>query len=202
MENFKMSCKEKYKVFICERNEIKDFIEKYHYSKNINGLMSDFCFKMIDIENNQIVGGMIYGKLGMANTWKKYAKNPSEIIELRRLCCIDETLKNAESYFIGKTIKWIKKNTNIKYIISYADLHYGHEGIIYKATNFEFLGKTQKSKVIIHGDKIYHDKAIRTKYNGKLKPFAERLKNALETGDAYYEERKQKNIYFLKLRNK
>ena len=177
-----------YDVRLVERNDIKDFIEKYHYSHNINGLISDYCFGLFN--GNIMIGAMIYGKMAMANQWKKYAVNEnsdqSSVIELRRLVLIDDTLKNSESFFIAKTLKWLKKNTNVEVIISYADPNYGHVGTVYKASNFVFLGKTSPGKVIIFNGKKYHDKAIRAKYNGKLKPFSKKLKKALENGEAYY----------------
>ena len=186
-----------YTVEPCERKEIRDFIEKWHYSHNINGLLSQYCFKLMD--GNTMVGAMIYGGLGMANCWKKYAENKEDIIELRRLCCIDDTPKNTESYFIGKTLKWLLKNTSIKKVISYADNTYGHRGVIYQASNFKHLGKTAKGRVIMWNGKKYHDKTIRTKYKGELKPFAQRVKEALEKGEAYYEETKGKEIYLYDL---
>lgn len=186
-----------YTVEPCERKEIRDFIEKWHYSHNINGLLSQFCFKLMD--GDTMVGAMIYGGLGMANCWKKYAENKEDIIELRRLCCIDDTPKNTESYFIGKTLKWLLRNTSIKKVISYADNTYGHRGVIYQASNFKHLGKTAKGRVIMWNGKRYHDKTIRTKYKGELKPFAKRVKEALEKGEAYYEETKGKEIYLYDL---
>ena len=66
-----------YNVKICERNYIKDFIEKWHYSKSINGLHGSYYFALLD--NNKIIGAMIYGKLGMANVWTKYGKKEREI---------------------------------------------------------------------------------------------------------------------------
>lgn len=186
-----------YTVEPCERKEIRDFIEKWHYSHNINGLLSQYCFKLMD--GDTMVGAMIYGGLGMANCWKKYAENKEDIIELRRLCCIDNTPKNTESYFIGKTLKWLLKNTSIKKVISYADNTYGHRGVIYQASNFKHLGKTAKGRVIMWQGKRYHDKTIRTKYKGELKPFAKRVKEALEKGEAYYEETKGKEIYLYDL---
>ena len=122
-----------------------------------------------------------------------------DIIELRRLCCIDDTPKNTESYFIGKTLKWLLRNTSIKKVISYADNTYGHRGVIYQASNFKHLGKTAKGRVIMWQGKRYHDKTIRTKYKGELKPFAKRVKEALEKGEAYYEETKGKEIYLYDL---
>ena len=184
-------------VVHCERSEVKDFIEKWHYSKSINGLMSDYCFKLMD--GNRMIGAMIYGRFAMANVWKKYSDSPVEVIELRRLCCIDDTPKNTESYFIGSTLRWLKKNTTIKTVISYADPEYGHEGIIYRASNFKGIGKTSTGRVIMHNGKKYHDKAIRTKYKGELKPFARRLSEALESGDAFYKRTEGKYIYEYKL---
>lgn len=182
-----------FSVIPCERSEIKGFIEEWHYSKSINGLMSDYCFKLMDGE--RLIGAMIYGRFAMANVWKKYGDSPEEVIELRRLCCIDDTPKNTESYFIGKTLRWLKKNTSIKTVVSYADPEYGHEGIIYQASNFRKTGKTSVGRVIMFNGKKYHDKAIRTKYKGKLKPFAVKLRDALDSGEAYYKRTEGKSIY-------
>ena len=51
---------------------------------------------------------MMYGQIAMANVWKKYVSKEKDLIELRRLCCIDNTPKNTESYFIGFTLRWLK----------------------------------------------------------------------------------------------
>lgn len=194
-----MSVKE-FNVYTCERIEIRDFIEEHHYSHNINGLMSDYCFKLMN--GDKMIGAMIYGRLAMANVWKKYGEKKEDVMELRRLVCIDDTPKNTESYFIGQTLKWLIKNTEIKTIVSYADPEYGHEGIIYQASNFKKDGKTSKGKVIMYKGKKYHDKAIRTKYKGELKPFAKNLKTALENGDAYYKKTEGKNIYIYDLESR
>ena len=186
-----------FSVIHCERSEVKDFIEKWHYSKSINGLMSDYCFKLM--YGDRMIGAMIYGRFAMANVWKKYSDSPEEVIELRRLCCIDDTPKNTESYFIGNTLRWLKKNTTIKTVISYADPEYGHEGIIYRASNFKDIGRTSAGKVIMYNGKKYHDKAVRTKYKGELKPFSVRLRKALESGDAFYKKTEGKYIYEYKL---
>lgn len=188
-----MSLKERYNVEPCERNEIKGFIEEWHYSESINGLKSNYCFKLL--EGDKIVGAMIYGQMAMANTWKKYGESEKDVLELRRLCCIDDTPKNTESYFIGATLRWLKNNTDVKTVISYADPEYNHSGTIYKASNFELIGKSAAGRVIIWEGRKYHDKTIRTKYKGELKPFALKVKQALESGEAHYHKTKGKNIF-------
>ena len=79
---------------------------------------------------------------------------PEDVIELRRLCCIDATPKNTESRFIGYCLRWLRKNTEMKAVLSLADPNVGHQGIIYKATNFKEIGKTFKDghpRILIDG---------------------------------------------------
>lgn len=159
--------------------------------------MTDYCFKLCSEADT--IGALFYGKMAMANQWKRFGKSEEDVIELRRLCCVDKTPKNTESYFVGRTLRWLKQNTSIKTVVSYADAEYGHQGTIYKASNFTYEGFRKGAKVIVLGNKKYHDKAIRTKYKGKLKPFAQRLKDSLASGEAHYAETAGKHCYVFKL---
>jgi hypothetical protein len=181
---------------------IRDFIEKWHYSKTVKGLHCTLYFGLFSEGN--LIGAMMYGKLAMPGVSKKYVENEDELIELRRLCCIDKTPRNTESYFVGKTIKWIKRNTKIKKIISYADPHYGHQGIIYKASNFEYLGITSPGRFIVDKDGCRkHDKTIRNSdvINGVrvFRKHALELKEQLEKGEARYIVTPGKHIYMYTL---
>jgi len=188
-----------YYVKRVERKDIRDFIEEHHYSHNINGCSANFCYALYTAEG-KMIGAMFYGRPAMHNQWKRFSDNQDKVIELRRLVCVDDTPKNTESFFIGTSLKMLAKDWRADgIVISYSDLQYNHSGIIYRASNFEYWGTKKGAKVIVHQGKLYHDKAIRTKYKGELKPFAKRLKEALEKGEAYYTDTKGKNtfVYFL-----
>jgi len=183
------------------RKQISEFIETYHYSKSINGCIADYCYALFN-PNNEMVGGMFFGKMAMHNQFKRFSIDEKEVIELRRLCCIDDTPKNAESFFIAKSIKLLKKEWDGSIIVSYSDKEYNHYGTIYKASNFEQLEDIKGAKVIIYNGKRYHDKAIRTKYKGKLKPFAQRIKDALDSGVAYYKQTSGKCTFVYKIKKR
>lgn len=181
------------------RSDIKEFIEANHYSGNINGCIADYCYALYD-EGDIMVGAMFYGRMAMANQWRRFGDKESDVIELRRLCCIDDTPFNTESYFISRTIKLLRKQWLGKVIVSYADAEYGHVGTIYKASNFKYMGFQKGARVIIYNGRRYHDKTIRTKYKGELKPFAKEIKSALETGEAYYKDTAGKHTYVYNIR--
>ena len=176
------------------RPEIKDFIETWHYSKSINGCKSKYCYALYDTDN-VMKGALFYGGFAMFNQWKKYGDKEEDVIELRRLCCVDDTPKNAESFFIGWTLRELKKDWGGKTVISYADKEHGHTGVIYKASNWEMVGEIDGARVIVYNGKQYHDKTIRTKYKGKIKPYAKRIKDALDSGDAFYKTTAGKYTY-------
>lgn len=182
-----------------ERADVRDFIETNHYSNSINGCIADYCFALYN-PVGEMIGAMFYGRMAMANQWKRFSDKPENVIELRRLCCIDDTPRNTESFFIGKTIKMLRKLwCKNGVIVSYADKEYGHAGTIYKASNFKMIGEVKGAKVIYWNGKRYHDKTIRTKYKGELKPFAKRVKEALDSGEAYYKNTAGKYTYVYNL---
>lgn len=180
------------------RSDIKDFIEAWHYSKSINGCIADYCYALFD-SNNEMKGALFYGRMAMANQYKRFSDDASKVIELRRLVCIDETPRNAESFLIGNSLKLLKKKFK-GVVVSYSDKEYGHVGTVYKASNFTQLSDINGAKVIIYNGKQYHDKAIRTKYKGELKPFAARIKAALESGEAFYKKTKGKCTFIYNLK--
>ena len=181
--------------------QVKSFVEKWHYSKNINGLNISHVFGLF--YKQYLIGAIIYGSLSMANTWQKYGTDETDVVELKRLCCIDATKKNTESFFIAKTIKFLKKYSNYKMIVSYADPYFNHQGTIYKASNFKHEGFTAKSKVILYKNKIYHDKTIRSVDDQKrLKPFTFQIKEALQLGQATYIDKPPKHIYCYEIKRK
>lgn len=189
-----------YVVEPCARTQIRGFVEENHYSASINGVISDYCFALRDAE--RLIGAAIFGRMAMAGQYKRFSDNPKKVIELRRLCCIDDTLKNTESFFIARCLKWLRDNTEIDIVVSYADEDQGHQGTIYKASNFAYLGFKPGGRIIAFEGKQYHDKAIRAKHKGILKPFAQRLIVALDDGRASYVRAKGKHCFTYTIRRK
>ena len=186
------------------RKSVVSFIEKHHYSHNVNGIQSYYHFGLFREGNfglPTMIGAMLYAIPSMPATAAKYNPiNPSKCMELRRLVCVDDTPTNTESYFIGQTFRWLKQNTDIEVIISFADQHYGHSGVIYKATNFEYLGETAPARVLMVDGKEYHSRSL----NQHRRPYGRELKRRYDEGDEniFFNSRKHKHIYVYYLTRK
>jgi hypothetical protein len=121
-----------------------------------------FClFKNGKFDIPEMIGVCIYTRpAGPSAGQTYYPEAPDRVLELRRLCLIDETPKNAESFFVGRTLRWLRQNTNWEFVISYADEEQGHKGVIYKASNFKYLGKTSSGKKLEVDGKSFHIRTL------------------------------------------
>jgi hypothetical protein len=187
------------------KKAVTGFIEKHHYSHYAGGIQHKQCFALYSPDGMfglpRMIGAAIYGQPAMPDTAKKYHPDePLRCWEMRRLCCIDDTPTNTESFFIGKTLQWIRQNTDVQVIISYSDLNQGHEGTIYKATNFVHLGETSPSKVLMVDGKEYHPRSM----NNKHRPYGRELKRRWDNKDEniFYIDKKPKNIFAYYLNKK
>jgi len=192
-----MTLKNLYSVYYNDSTldqETIDFIKTWHYSKSARSLQQKHVFKLVDKTTDRLIGVAIYG-----NPMSRHHK---DILELRRLCLIDDTPRNTESWFISRTLKWLGANTDYTSVISFADPNHGHAGTIYKASNFEYTGLEDNGnpRVVQYGDKQYHIRQYYQKKGGDYSPDALKLQAAVKSGEAEIikQERKHRYMYYLR----
>ena len=179
------------------RQSVVKFIEKHHYSHNVNGVQSLYHYGLFREGNfgiPKMIGAMMYAHPSMPATAAKYNPiNPDKCLELRRLVCIDDTPKNTESYFIGQSFKLLKRDTDMEVIVSFADQHHGHTGVIYKATNFDYLGETGKGRILMVDGKEMHSRSL----NQLDRPYGRELNRRYKAGDEniFWKNTEPKHIY-------
>ena len=137
------------------KKECYEFVKNYHYTKMI-GAGSKYCFGLY--ENDILIGVGLWRQPNGRLTYKLFSEfglsDNSSILDLTRLCLIDDTLKNTESFFLSKMIKYIKKIDNdIHFLITYADYNQGHSGVIYRASNWVPFGSGGDSRKVYDIDK-------------------------------------------------
>lgn len=120
----------------------KEYICEHHYSKGCSNAPHP-CYALYD--NNKMIGCLMFATPCSENVrasvfGKGYENN---VTELHRLHILDVTPRNTESWFISKCLKLLLiDEPNIWAVISFSDTTEGHEGTIYKASNFISCGKS------------------------------------------------------------
>lgn len=163
------------KIEQCSFKDIRNIFETYHYKKGHMGGGISTCFKMIC--DGKLVGGAVLGK-------PRHEKKYKGHIDIRRMACLDSSLKNSESYFLGRIIRWLRDNTDYTEVLSYSDMTVGHEGTIYKASNFKNTGMTAPSKYVEWEGKIYHPRSltIDRDYSYRMREDVKNGKAVVKTG--------------------
>lgn len=110
------------------------------------------------------------------------------------MACLDKSPPNSESYFLGQVIKWIKSKTEYEYVLSYSDKTVGHQGIIYKATNFVQIGETSPTKYVEWEGKIYHPRSLTID-----RDYSYRMRADVITGKAVIKTGLPKKIWLYKI---
>lgn len=123
-----------FQVFRIKKEEAHPWLTRKHYAKRIPIIMYAFGL----YQGGKLCGVCTYGlppsrHLCVGVCGEKYADN---VLELNRLI-LQENQKNVCSFFIAKTLKELPKPS---IVISYADSSMSHNGYIYQATNFLYVG--------------------------------------------------------------
>lgn len=87
------------------------------------------------------------------------------VLELDRFCIHPKyQKKNFASWFISRASKRVfDEFHDVKHLVSFADMTYGHSGAMYKASNWELVGKTKPDYHYLAPDGFYIHK--KTLYN-------------------------------------
>ena len=139
----------KYTIEHINRAQCQEFLATRHYlslqgcsfrSGRNFGLFLDDEMIGVAIFHGVSAGETIKGAFGLDKTEQQ------GFYELGRLAMdADHNFKNLTSWFASQCMKMLRKETNVRAIISYADSAYHHGGI-YQALNFKYYGLTTKKK--------------------------------------------------------
>lgn len=120
----------------------RSFVEQYHYSQG-GANTAVACFGLYFKGDNKTLHGISWWMpppLGAAKFVDQC--NHRGVLALSRFCLVDERPENAGSFLISKSIKLLDTNrwTNL---LTYADTALGHNGGLYRASNWLYSGETK-----------------------------------------------------------
>lgn len=154
-----------------KKEDIKNLLYSYHYLKDESkGFKSGFNYGLYEKSFTDILrigtclGACVFTGLPVpeiaVGAFGLNRDEQSGIFELSRLCIhpsVQEREHNITSWFVSRCIKRLKKETEVRAILSYADSRH-HSGTIYKACNFRYYGLTDPKKDFYYANGTKHSR--------------------------------------------
>jgi len=178
-----------HQLLICEGkfSDFSNLLRDFHYKSNKIG--GGISHHLVLKYKSKVMGGVVIGKMRHANKYEEKA------VELRRMVLHPDCPKNTASYFLSKTIWWLKKNTGITLVLTFADKTVGHKGTCYKAANFKFVKETPPTTHVLWKGERYHARSLTID-----RPYSYAMREAVKTGEAIKELGQPKILYEYKIK--
>ena len=137
-----------------------EFVSERHYSAVMPKLTKHFlgCF-----ENDELVGVITFGwgTRPMHTIQALFPElNTKDYFEIGKMCMDDKMPRNSESQLLSLSVKWLKENTNIKYLFTWADGIVGKPGYVYQAANFLYGGHSITDTYVTEKGEKVHPRTI------------------------------------------
>ena len=142
----------------CSYEAAKFAVEHWHYSHS----MPAAAVKIGVWEDEKFIGVVLFGRGAAMNIASPYGLQQTECVELLRVALNNH--KSQTSKIVSVAISLLKRQSpGLKLLVSYADTKQGHEGIIYQAMNWVYVGDSLAKRQLING-KLVHPKTVYSKY--------------------------------------
>ena len=171
--------KTEYSIKTIDKSQCKSILEDHHYlSKESKGFKTKFNYGLF--KRGTLVGVCIFTGFPVPELSKGLFgldRNDQEgLLELSRLCLLPDVQQqehNITSWFVSRCIKKLRKDTDVRCILSYAD-DSKHSGTIYRACNFKYYGTSSPRKDfwILQDDGTYikHSRGKTKHLQGEWRP--------------------------------
>ena len=170
----------------------KSIVTREHYLHSMPG-GTQLCLGVFT--GDYPLGVLMLG-VGPANVHRMVDRaEPSDCLTLSRLWLSDDLPKNSESRVLGVVLRFLRRETSVKFVVSYADPSAGHVGTIYQASNWIYTGTSLAMPLLDLGDgRARHSRSLAHEFGThSLKHFKSHGINVRRIPQAA----KHRYIYFL-----
>lgn len=165
----------------------------FHYAKAVP--VCQFVYSVFN-DDDEWCGVIIFGGGATINIARPFDKYQGQVLELERVALNGKQGHGQTSTAVAMALKALRKEAPwVDIVVSYADLDQGHQGIIYQATNWLYIGKKNegtRGAFIVFGKKM-HPKSVHSR--GWKQSLLWLKENVDENADEFITKGKHKYVY-------
>ncbi len=160
----------------------KQAVETWHYSRSLPGAIIG---RVGVWEDQRFIGCVLYGRGATPNIARPFGCQRHEACELVRVAL--DTHTTPVSRIVAISLRMISREfPNLRVVVSFADAAQGHDGGIYRAGNWSYLGLEAYHAYRVSG-RVVHPRTLHSRYGlggqsipwlrQNVDPHAERIAN-------------------------
>lgn len=164
-------------VVLLPESDAKRFVMAHHYSGSYPAARVRVGLMAKPALGREFLGGVAVFSVPMQSAAipKYLGCDPNDGVELGRLVLLDDELLgyNAESWFVARAFRLLKKTLpSVRGVVSYSDpvarytaegalVKPGHAGIIYRALNGDYQGRSSARTIILaHDGRVVSERSL------------------------------------------
>lgn len=125
--------------------EAANFIKEHHYSRGCSHT-SVYRHGLFSVDNPKLIRGCVMWLPPTKPAAMSVNKEDwRKVLSLTRMAVHPDVPKNACSFLLSRSIKDIRKDGRFVSLVTYADDRQGHNGHVYRASNWTFVGTMKGS---------------------------------------------------------
>ena len=141
---------------------IAGLVAREHY---LHSMPAAACLCFAIYHDSMLLGAVVFTAGARHGYRLLQAARPQEVVTLARLWLSERCPKNSESRVIGVVLRHLRRHSDWKLLLSYADPSAGHVGTIYQATGWLYLGQGAASSYLDMGDgRLQHPRSVYEQY--------------------------------------
>jgi len=125
------------------------FVERHHY---MHGMANTAVatYGLFPRGSRQLLGVTVWMPPLPGAARRVHPENPAAVLMLSRLAVAPEGPRNAASFLLARSVRFLVRERRWEVLVTYADGWQGHEGQIYRAANWQYVGMTRPQPVFVN----------------------------------------------------
>jgi hypothetical protein len=136
-------------------------MEERHYLGTMPGVVRQ-CFAVYLDET--LVGGVVFTAGARHGYRILQGATPAQVLTLSRFWMADGLPANNESRVLGVVLRELARGRKCKGVVSFADPAAGHDGTIYRAAGFLYMGTTEPERYLVVNGVRVHPRSAHTRF--------------------------------------
>lgn len=133
--------KEEWDVRAVPHTVCQDLVRRHHYARGGSNT-AVYCHGLVRREDPEHVVGIAWWLPPTRVAAESVSEDWTKVLSLTRMVIEPDTPKNAATFLLGRSVRLIRQDARFHTLVTYADEWAGHTGGVYRAANWEYVGRT------------------------------------------------------------